>query len=348
MKKFISAVFTGLMTTTILFGAMSQNVFAAQNTGYGTAQGRTDTVNVNDYSTNDWDRFSANYQFGSGPNYGNTLGQPTGTDAVPHDSSTDNVRRNKDAAFIPPSYGTFSGQFDTDRSNPYITPDSNDYALVYVSTTSNPKYDTQSNGVNGATGNGGAMLPSTSLTLGNGDVSTANASMPNTSGITSQTAPNGNVTTSTKASNVTVATTPTNTNTLNTEALLYPDGSMGILEIPKLGVKVKVWDGESLDNLKIGVGHFSFTSAWDGNVGIAGHNGGSAGYFENIKNLVPGDKITYTTPYGTRTYQVSSLTPISVTDFSTLGFSTDNRLTLITCVRNVPDQRLSLVATLVK
>ena len=123
---------------------------------------------------------------------------------------------------------------------------------------------------------------------------------------------------------------------------------MGTLQIPKLGVNVKVWDGETLDNLKVGVGHFSFTSAFDGNVGIAGHNGGSAGYFENIKNLVAGDKIIYTTPNGTRTYQVVSLTSISNTDFSTLSYTSDNRLTLITCVRGVPDQRLSLVATEVK
>ena len=147
-------------------------------------------------------------------------------------------------------------------------------------------------------------------------------------------------------SNVTVSYSDNNGGT-QTQPLFYPDGSMGRLQIPKLGVDVKVWDGESLDNLKIGVGHFSYTSAWDGNVCLAGHNGGSAGYFENIRNLNAGDEIIYTTPYGTRTYHVESITVISDTDFSTLGFSSDNILTLLTCNRGKPNERLSLRASLV-
>jgi LPXTG-site transpeptidase (sortase) family protein len=96
-----------------------------------------------------------------------------------------------------------------------------------------------------------------------------------------------------------------------------------------------------------GVGHFAFTSAWDGNICVAGHNGGSAGYFENLKDLAYGDEISYTTVYGTRTYKITDRTVISDTDYSLLGYTTDNRLTLITCQRGEPNKRLAVIAEMV-
>jgi sortase A len=277
---------------------------------------------------NDWDRFSENYQFSSGPDYSSELGRPTSTDAVSTDTSKANIRRNKDVAFIPPTYGVFSGVFDTEPSNIYVEQPSKVSAMNVTGPKDPPTYSgTASSGSGGVLANtsiiGAAAVGSGIETAD----SAADAMKSNANGST----------------NVSVSYSDNNGG-LRTQPLFYPDGSMGSLQIPKLGVDVKVWDGEGLDNLKIGVGHFSYTSAWDGNVCIAGHNGGSAGYFENIKNLKAGDRIIYSTPYGTRTYAVDSITVISDTDYSSLGFTSQNQLTLITCNRGQPNERLSLRA----
>jgi sortase A len=125
----------------------------------------------------------------------------------------------------------------------------------------------------------------------------------------------------------------------NIEPLYYADGSMGTLYIPKLNKTIKVYQGESLENMKKGIGHFEFTSAWDGNVCFAGHNRGAAAYFAFVKDLAVGDKITYTTPYGKRTYEVYYKAKITETDYSGLGWSPENILSLITCVADEPVYR---------
>lgn len=66
-------------------------------------------------------------------------------------------------------------------------------------------------------------------------------------------------------------------------------------------------------------GHFKSTSCWDGNVGLAGHNRGVANHFGKIHTLEDGDKITYTTKLGTRTYEVFYVGQIEETDFSRPG-----------------------------
>jgi sortase A len=129
------------------------------------------------------------------------------------------------------------------------------------------------------------------------------------------------------------------TETLNTTPLYYADGSIGTLYIERTGKTIKVYEGENLENLKLGAGHFTMTSAWDGNVVLCGHNRGSAPYFSFVKDLQNGDKVTYTTLYGTRTYAVVLNETISETDYSKLGWSEDNILTLITCVIDTPELR---------
>ena len=117
------------------------------------------------------------------------------------------------------------------------------------------------------------------------------------------------------------------------------DGSIGTLVIPAIGVNKKVYDGESIANMRLGAAHFEGTSGWDGNVAMCGHNRGSYGYFGNIHTLKNGNIIEYTTVYGTRKYQVYSVRKISRTDTSVLDPTDSNIITLITCVRNVPTQR---------
>ena len=83
-------------------------------------------------------------------------------------------------------------------------------------------------------------------------------------------------------------------------------------------------------------GHFEDTSLWDGNCCIAGHNRGVRDDFGDLHTLEPGDTITWTTKLGTRTYEVVSVQKVKETDTRGTAATTDNRLTLFTCVR---DQR---------
>ena len=123
------------------------------------------------------------------------------------------------------------------------------------------------------------------------------------------------------------------------DGLYYSDGSLGRLKISALGLSVKVYEDESLESLAKGAGHFKSTSCWDGNVGLAGHNRGVTNHFGKIHTLSSGDKITYTTVLGTRTYEVFFVGQISETDFSRLGRTSDNIITLVTCVRDVRNMR---------
>lgn len=140
--------------------------------------------------------------------------------------------------------------------------------------------------------------------------------------------------------NGTLSSTSTFTATIvNTAPKYYADGSIGTLYVSRTKKTITVYEGEQLDNLKKGAGHFSMTSAWDGNVGLCGHNRGSYPYFSFVKDLQIGDRITYTTPYGTRTYEVYSKEQIGEYDYSKLGWSAENILTLITCINDTPELR---------
>ena len=132
-------------------------------------------------------------------------------------------------------------------------------------------------------------------------------------------------------------TIPPSNNAIEPGSLLYADGTLGMLKVPKLGLNVKVYEGEN--NLEKGVGHFTDTAVFTGNVAIAGHNRGVNSYFGEIHNLKTGDEIIYTTKLGTKKYAVTSVRKINAADFSFLRETSDNRLTLITCVKNEPNFR---------
>ena len=116
--------------------------------------------------------------------------------------------------------------------------------------------------------------------------------------------------------------------------LYYSNGSLGTLKIPAIGLTVKVYEGTDSNALKKGAGHFNDTSIWNGNVCIAGHNRGVNNHFGQIHTLTVGDTITYTTKLGTRSYTVTSVSKVLETDTSGTTASSDNRLTLYTCVRD--------------
>jgi sortase A len=152
------------------------------------------------------------------------------------------------------------------------------------------------------------------------------------------------------SSNVTQGFLPTTSQTAaaNTTPWYYDDGTIGTLYVERTGKTINVYEGENLENRKKGAGHFNNTSAWDGNVALAGHNRGNWPYFSFVKDLQNGDKLTYTTKYGTRTYSVISKTQINEWDNLPLSWSAENILTLITCIADVPEQRYCVIATEVR
>jgi sortase A len=242
---------------------------------------------------------AADYSFASGSGTWDGFGGSTSTDMpVIPDPMSANTRRNKDAAFLPPPYGVFSGDIPTSPSSPYHNnlPQS---GFVPVSQELPPVGDED-------------------YAPGSGIVSTGFLEP------TSQTA------------------------ALNTAPRYYEDGSIGLLYVERTGAVVKVYEGEDSANLAKGAGHFSSTSAWDGNVALAGHNRGGSGFFSFVKDLQSGDLLSYTTPYGSRTYKVVSKTQLSENDTSALSYSAGNILTLITCVADSPELRYCVVALEVK
>lgn len=119
-----------------------------------------------------------------------------------------------------------------------------------------------------------------------------------------------------------------------TSDLYYSGSYLATLQIPRLGVNVKVYQGTDSAQLAKGAGHFPGTSVWDGNVAVAGHNRGTNCYFGDIHKLSQGDTITLTTKLGKRTYAVTSVVKVSETDNSLLAPTAENCVTLFTCVRN--------------
>jgi LPXTG-site transpeptidase (sortase) family protein len=121
---------------------------------------------------------------------------------------------------------------------------------------------------------------------------------------------------------------------------------VGEWEKTKYGVQLKVSEWEEI--MAKGVGHFTETSAWDGNICLAGHNRGAKYTIGTIKDLKIGDIIKYTTKLGTRTYAVNFVKTISNTDWTNTGKTFDNRITLYTCLENQPDYRVCVQAVEVK
>ena len=129
-----------------------------------------------------------------------------------------------------------------------------------------------------------------------------------------------------------------------TSDLYYSGGHLGTLKIPAIGLTVKVYEGTGSSTLAKGAGHFEDTSIWDGNVALAAHNRGVNNHFGQIHTLEIGDEVTLTTKLGTRTYEVTSVSKVSETDRSGLAASTENLLTLYTCVRNQRELRWCVTA----
>ena len=121
---------------------------------------------------------------------------------------------------------------------------------------------------------------------------------------------------------------------------------LGILEIEKIGLKATVKEGTTTPILNDYIGHIENTSIYDGNIGMAGHNRGNQySYFARINELEEGDILVYKTKFYTRQYEVDKIAVIFEDDWSLLGNTGENKLTLITCIANKKNQRLCVQAT---
>lgn len=136
----------------------------------------------------------------------------------------------------------------------------------------------------------------------------------------------------------------TDNNVIEDNLLLQIDGEtvIGIIKIDKINFEGLVYEGTSQETLKKGVGHFENSSYIDGNVCLAAHNTNK--FWAKLHTLEKGDKITYSSFLGTREYEVTNITKISETDWSLLKNTSDNFLTLITCVKGSPSERLCVQA----
>lgn len=77
------------------------------------------------------------------------------------------------------------------------------------------------------------------------------------------------------------------------------------------------------------------------NVNLDGTNGD----FLNLHTLTKGAVITYETALDTREYTVDTIKEIAENDWSMLGRTADNRISLITCITGKPAIRFCVQAT---
>lgn len=125
------------------------------------------------------------------------------------------------------------------------------------------------------------------------------------------------------------------------------DDSIGTLTIPDILLdNAPIKESVELSTLSEAIGHFTNTSLYSGNVGLASHNGGGKGdYFRNLNKIKKGSEIYYQTDFGVRRYIVNTIEIIDETDWSYLQESTENKITLITCVKGQKEKRLCVQAT---
>jgi len=234
------------------------------------------------------------------------FGTPTSADDTIREREDPNTDKSKNSALIPPGFGSPISYLP--NSGEFLTPN-----LAADGPLNNPSLMGTAGGSN-TTAGGAAVLPGPV-----GSVSSVPAAF----------------------STASAASDPTSTSgyTEVTADSYYSNGSLGTLKIPAIDLTAKIVQGTTSTALAKGVGHFTNTSIWDGNVSLAAHNRGTNTIFGKIHTLENGNRITLTTKEGTRTYAVTSVSKISETDNSMLEATSDNCITLFTCVRDQREYR---------
>jgi len=87
-----------------------------------------------------------------------------------------------------------------------------------------------------------------------------------------------------------------------------PRTDLGIIEIPRIGIKMTMLEGIRLTTLDRGPGHWPGTAmpGKAGNVVVAGHRTSHTKPFRHLDALAPGDEVIFTMPDGRFVYRVAS------------------------------------------
>jgi len=118
------------------------------------------------------------------------------------------------------------------------------------------------------------------------------------------------------------------------------------IEIPRFNLKADIAEGTTPMVLNQFVGHFEDSALFDGNVSLAAHNRGyDVNYFANVKDLDYGDEIVYCYKNIKNNYVVDNICVIDETDWSNLEPTSENIVTLITCVEDMPNLRRCIQAS---
>jgi sortase A len=106
--------------------------------------------------------------------------------------------------------------------------------------------------------------------------------------------------------------------------------ALGIIEIPRLRLKVAILEGTTSETLRLGVGHIAGTAlpGEPGNIGIAGHRDT---YFWSLQNIRTNDEIRIQTRAGVSRFEVDSVEIVDPRDIRVLAPSAKSVLTLVTC-----------------
>lgn len=135
-----------------------------------------------------------------------------------------------------------------------------------------------------------------------------------------------------------------NIDILTNEVIKIDENVIGILKIPKINLEAPIQEGIKQSILRYAIGHFENSSVWNGNVALASHNRGSfSNYFARINELTEDDEIIYKTRMGERRYKVKEIKQIESTDWSVISNTNENKITLITCVKNKPNYRFCVI-----
>lgn len=106
----------------------------------------------------------------------------------------------------------------------------------------------------------------------------------------------------------------------------------GTLSLPSINRELNIYNGDSLDILKYGVGRYlgSYYPGEGGTIVIAGHN--SRQHFMYLPKMKKNDQIIIKTSYGTFTYKISSTKIIHQSNEAALEVDRNQeRLILYTC-----------------
>ncbi|MCL1884451.1 MAG: sortase [Defluviitaleaceae bacterium] len=283
--------------------------------------------------------------------------RPTTSNVAPQ--HTQNIRRDRHASFLPPSHGVvsgfYSGEFVTNRANPFAPQYNNNPNASRATVIEESVFAVRPGeaGVNvraDGTHAGGFLASTGTMQSGGGNSgvpqgeTTNGADAPWTAPGT-QVADGFTVTHRPIQESETGVTQAGSQQNRVTAVTPFSDGTIGRITIPALNNRTaSVRPGLDLATLDYYVGHFSYTSQWDGNVALASHNRGRGSFFAGIWTLQGGDRIFYETTLGVRAFEVISIEQISENDLGNLDHSQENILTLVTCVYGQPSLRWSVRA----